>query len=84
MEGGWGNGIGVRTLSLTRTRFFEEGDEDEEDEEEDYDGLASPMWSIPWQIVAQYGILALHSTAHDMFFMSYFVSYVETFYLKFG
>ncbi|KZV63332.1 major facilitator superfamily MFS-1 [Peniophora sp. CONT] len=68
--GGWGTGLGARTLSLTHPRFFEEEDEEDDDQDDD----ASPLWSIPWLVIAQYGILALHSTAHDMFFMSYFVS----------
>ncbi|VDC05150.1 unnamed protein product [Peniophora sp. CBMAI 1063] len=72
--GGWGAGLAPRTLSLTYPPYFEE--EDEEDEDQDY-VEANPVWSLPWQIIAQYGILALHSTAHDMFFMSYFVSEPE-------
>jgi hypothetical protein len=34
---------------------------------------------LPLMIIAQYGLLALHSTTHDQIFMSYLVSWVTLF-----
>ncbi|KAI0030639.1 major facilitator superfamily domain-containing protein [Vararia minispora EC-137] len=35
------------------------------------------MDSLPWMILAQYGLLALHTVTHDMIFMSFLVSDYE-------
>lgn len=34
----------------------------------------SPFKQLPWMIILQYGLLALHSTTHDQVFLSYLVS----------
>ncbi|KAI0042711.1 major facilitator superfamily MFS-1 [Auriscalpium vulgare] len=36
------------------------------------------MSQLPWLIITQYGLLALHSTTHDMIFLSYLVSKYES------
>ncbi|KAJ3914562.1 hypothetical protein F5877DRAFT_50237 [Lentinula edodes] len=37
-------------------------------------GISSPFAPLPWLVITQFGLLALHTTTHDQIFMSYLVS----------
>ncbi|KAI0316321.1 hypothetical protein OF83DRAFT_1173001 [Amylostereum chailletii] len=50
-----------------------EGDEDPEAARP-----AGVMGQLPWLMIVQYGLLALHCTTHDMIFLSYLVSKYES------
>ncbi|GAV98659.1 Protein ZINC INDUCED FACILITATOR 1 [Lentinula edodes] len=36
-------------------------------------GISSPFAPLPWLVITQFGLLALHTTTHDQIFMSYLV-----------